>query len=223
MPRLVRLAVAVAVALALLAGAESARGAALVAFEGNVATYSGSPGEAHALIVSQLAAGQIEFREPGVVAGNGCAQIASDKVHCPTSFAGGIKVSLGTLADTLDAVKGVTLPVEAIGNAGDDVLKTGTSNDTLRGGEGNDTLDPSLASVPQVAGEQNTLFGGPGGDRFVLGGSLGADKVTGGDTPVPKPLPPGNSNGDGFGTDVADYSGRPAGQAAWPSTSAPAA
>ena len=146
------------------------------------------------------------------MAGNGCAQIASDKVHCPTSFAGGIKVSLGTLADTLDAVKGVTLPVEAIGNAGDDLLKTGTSSDTLRGGEGNDTLEPSLASVPQVAGEQNTLFGGPGGDRFVLGGSLGADKVTGGDTPVPKPLPPGNSNGDGFGTDVADYSARPAGQ-----------
>jgi hypothetical protein len=191
-----------------IAGAlpDSAPASAVVAFEGSVATYTGASAEAHTLVVSSPT-GVIEFKEPGVIAGSACMQVASDKVHCPRAVATGIKVVLGSQDDSLDAVKAIDLPVEVNGNDGDDVIRTGAGSDTLRGGAGNDRFEPGNPLAPGP-GEANTMVGGDGDDTFVLGRSLGADTVIGGNSMPGSPLrstpPP-----DTAGVDTADYSARP--------------
>src|SRR5919198_607701 len=191
-----------------IAGAlpDSAPASAVVAFDGSVATYTGASAEAHTLVVSSPT-GVIEFKELGVIAGSACMQVASDKVHCPRAVATGIQVVLGSQDDSLDALKAIDLPVEVNGNDGDDVIRTGAGSDTLRGGAGNDRFEPGNPLAPGP-GEANTMVGGDGDDTFVLGRSLGADTVIGGNSMPGSPLrstpPP-----DTAGVDTADYSARP--------------
>jgi Ca2+-binding RTX toxin-like protein len=190
----------------LLCGAlpEAARADALVAFEGSVVTYNGAAAEPHQLVVSGPT-GQVEFKEPGVIAGSGCTQVAADKVHCPRSIATGIRVVLGGEDDELTAGKGVDLPVDVFANDGDDVIRTGRGSDTVRGGPGNDRIEPGEPLLPG-ASEFNNLSGGDGDDTFLLGRSLGADRVVGGTSGVSAPV---QSATDNAGIDTADYSSRP--------------
>lgn len=58
------------------------------------------------------------------------------------------------------------------GLAGNDIIKGGIGNNTLDGGDGNDTLIGVNSTVAQPgAGEVDTLIGGAGQDKFVLGES----------------------------------------------------
>jgi RTX calcium-binding nonapeptide repeat (4 copies) len=167
-----------------IAGAlpDSASASAIVAFEGSVATYNGAPAEPHTLAVSGPT-GVIEFKEPGLIAGGACTQVASDKVHCPRSVATGIRIVLGSEDDSVDTVKGIDLPVEVIANAGDDVIRAGSGSDTLRGGAGNDRFEPGNPLTPGP-GEANLLIGGDGDDdvfaddgRDIAVGGNGNDDV----------------------------------------------
>jgi RTX calcium-binding nonapeptide repeat (4 copies) len=65
------------------------------------------------------------------------------------------------------------------GGTGDDVLRGATGNDLLFGDRGADTLTGANLASGGV-GEQDTLAGGSGADRFVLGDSIQAYYVGGG-------------------------------------------
>jgi hypothetical protein len=82
----IALAVGAAVVAATLAAPTGAGADAIVAFQGTTAVYTGTPGQAHSLGVSQPI-GVIEFKEPGVIAGSACNQVAPDRVQCPRSVA----------------------------------------------------------------------------------------------------------------------------------------
>jgi Ca2+-binding RTX toxin-like protein len=88
----------------------------------------------------------------------------------------GITVRLGAGNDRLDVVAG-SIPVTAVGGAGDDVIHTGLGNDDITG---DDTFGgPAGDDVIDAGGGRNTVAAGDG-DNVVRTGA-GPDTITAGD------------------------------------------
>ncbi len=83
-----------------------------------------------------------------------------------------VVVNGGEGNDTVDASDSAT-PLEAYGDAGDDLLKGSSDVDTLNGGHGNDTL------IGNKGDDQ--MFGEAGDDRFIWNNGDGSDLMEGGD------------------------------------------
>ena len=84
-----------------------------------------------------------------------------------------VDVYLGPGSDRLDAST-LTIPVRAIGGAGDDVLRTGKKADTVSGGEADGT--GTGRDVIETGGGNDSVTGGSGGAYIDVGG--GNDLVT---------------------------------------------
>ncbi|MDM3863169.1 MAG: bluetail domain-containing putative surface protein, partial [Aphanizomenon gracile PMC644.10] len=86
--------------------------------------------------------------------------------------AGDDSISGGNGNDTIDGGAGNdTLN----GGNGNDTLEGGIGNDSLNGGAGNDNIDGvNGASLTPGLGEKDTLTGGTGSDRFILGNATKA-------------------------------------------------
>ena len=84
-----------------------------------------------------------------------------------------VDVYLGPGTDRLDAAT-LTIPVRAVGGAGDDVIRTGKKNDTVLGGEADGT--GTGRDVIETGGGNDTVTGGSGGGFIDAGG--GNDLVT---------------------------------------------
>jgi Ca2+-binding RTX toxin-like protein len=82
-----------------------------------------------------------------------------------------VVVTGGDGNDTVDASDSAT-PLEAFGDAGDDLLKGSSEVDTLKGGDGSDTL------VGNKGDDQ--MFGKAGDDRFIWNNGDGSDLMEGG-------------------------------------------
>ena len=100
-----------------------------------------------------------------------------------------VDVYLGPGSDHLDA-GGLTIPVRAVGGAGDDVLRTGKKGDTVFGGEADGT------------GTGRDVIGTGNGNDTVTGGSGGADIDAGGGNDVVTVLGGWNWVEGGAGNDV---------------------
>jgi hypothetical protein len=187
-------------------GATSAM-AGVVTSDGATATFTAAPGEANILGLTSES-GNVVFQEFGgfgitETAAN-CMQVSPNRVECS-----GITNVVAVLGDQDDFVfdpsQGgpmpvpLTIPLDASGGDGDDVLIGGSANDTLRGDAGNDAL------IGQAG--DDTLRGGTGED--FLEGDAGADKLFGdeGDDTLEGDAGADDING-GTGFDAVTYRDR---------------
>jgi len=118
------------------------------------------------------------------VPGPGCTALIAQIVQC--SFVLTMSVDAGT-GDDVIGLQDVMVPVQAAGQAGDDLLEAGAGKAVIDGGEGVD-------SVVGGAAEDN-LSGGGGPDLLIGGGSADAMSGNAGDDIL---------EGKGNGADVLD-------------------
>lgn len=88
-----------------------------------------------------------------------------------------VDVYLGPGSDWLDA-SALTIPVRAVGGAGDDVLRTGKKNDTVFGGEADGT--GTGRDVIETLGGSDTVTAGSGGSYIDAGAGNDLVAVLGG-------------------------------------------
>jgi Ca2+-binding RTX toxin-like protein len=147
---------------------------------GNLITLSddGMPSNGITRLASAGTSETVDFANPRntltIFAGNGSdtVQLAgADQQFMATTI-----VVAQSGDDTVDG-SGLTTPILAVGNAGDDVLIGGSGNDVLRGGAGRDTLLGN-AGDDRVFGQGSTgdqVSGGAGDD--LIDGGAGNDRL----------------------------------------------
>src|SRR3954447_7656402 len=141
--RLRRLVVVGTAAAALLGVVPAVAGAATAGSLGGTLTYTAAPGERNALTIKQ-GTNAIALVDPGATIKPGARCTVDATGHqamCASADNAGVQVNLGDRADTLTVDGSVQPPVNAQGQAGDDVLRGGSQNDMLAGGADNDTRD----------------------------------------------------------------------------------
>jgi Domain of unknown function (DUF1929)/Bacterial Ig domain/RTX calcium-binding nonapeptide repeat (4 copies) len=139
--------------------------AATVSKAGDI-TYQASAGAQNDVAIS-VASGAFRFVEPGIKAGAGCTQVASDRVDCSTSGGSEVTLNLGDQADTLNAASSSRGRLVVNAGDGDDTVSGGSKRNIIDGGAGDDVL----AGGPV----NDDFYGGTGADRFT--GGAGLDRV----------------------------------------------
>ena len=154
---------------------------------GKLLSFDASPSVANRVSM-WAAAGKLYVWDLGdeIEPGAGCDSAGENAVWCPVDIVSSVVVALGDGNDSLSA-SGLSRPILARGQGGDDDLQGGWANDALYGDDGTDELSGSYG--------QDSLLGGNGDD--VLDGGPGDGEG--------KPDRKDQLSG-GLGRDLADYS-----------------
>lgn len=165
--------------------------AADVAVEGATLRIVDSAGEANVLTVHPTPLGYDVFDEVSrLTPGAGCVAMARRHVNCQAMM---VKLSIDAGdGDDFVMTGDVSVPVEASGGRGDDLVEGGAGTDLLGGGTGNDSV-LGAGGDDGLAGEAgaDVLQGGGGGDEMSGGADadvleddgLGGDRLSGDDGP----------------------------------------
>jgi hypothetical protein len=135
-------------------------------------SYAAASGEANVVTIAPWGlalkvtdAGTKAGKPVALTIGAGCWKLSSNSAACaiPTN---GIQFDAGDGDDSLDASALTKTNVNALGGAGDDVLKAGGGADVLNGGAGSDTLSGGAGDDNFQAreGEDDALACGAGND-----------------------------------------------------------
>jgi len=136
-----RRALLLAVALALLAPAPSYAGAFSIP-DGHTITYSGGDGSNEGIAGYKVGNFMrfTRFGQADIQQDQGCEKIDDATVQCPLGGVTSVDLNLGTGDDVASVSADVTVPVVFNGGPGNDGLFGGGGNDTFIGGTGNDNI-----------------------------------------------------------------------------------
>jgi Ca2+-binding RTX toxin-like protein len=145
--------------------------------DGAVLRHIASDGQTNVVTISDSGSKVIVRDTAGLAAGEGCKQTNAVTVSCqrPTNT---IVLDLKDGNDILNTTS--TVPVNAYGGDGNDVLNGGPANDGLFGDGGDDVVNGNDGNDAMSGGSGNDIINGGPGDDNVIYEPEGNDTISGG-------------------------------------------